>query len=511
VPLMRTAPAATAFRREGDGYLRPLVLLSYAAQARLGLDTPAALHGANIAVHALNGVLLFLLCVGLGVPASVAAAGTAVFSAHPLASAAVAYVSGRTDLLAACFMLMALLVAHRARRRSALDAANVRARVVLETLRITGVVVLVACAALSKESGLLAGVLVAGVWWLEERRVTARPTAAPSLARGRLALPAAAMVTSFVLAVLVAPPGLGNAARIDLDARMRAVGAALSTYARLAIMPSGLHLDRLTEVAGGYDAWIGGASAVAIGIIIAVFVWRPSRLRFALVALVLLALPASNLLPIYPAIAERWVFTGEQLAYLPLAPLAILAACALAAVVGRAARSVRVRDVAVLATAAVVVAASVAPVRARQAELADPVAVYRNTLAHSPSPRACFNLGVALLTGGKAAEAASVYERCARISPHDAGIYVQLGVAYQRSGERNKAEISYAKALELDPEDPYAWSNYASLDATAGSYAEARQKWQRALALAPGFAPAIEGLRKLDSISREQRAPLPPS
>ena len=84
-------------------------------------------------------------------------------------------------------------------------------------------------------------------------------------------------------------------------------------------------------------------------------------------------------------------------------------------------------------------------------------------------------------------------------------MHVQLGVAYQRLGDRNKAELVFAKAVELAPEDPLAWSNYANLDAASGDYAAARKKWQRALAIDAGFAPALEGLRKLDLIEGQAR------
>jgi tetratricopeptide (TPR) repeat protein len=292
---------------------------------------------------------------------------------------------------------------------------------------------------------------------------------------------------------------------------LRAAGAALATYARLLVAPTGLHLDRLAPVGGAADTWLGGAGAGAIVIALVAFVLRPSRMSFGIAALALLAVPASNLLPVYPAIADRWVFAGEQLAYMPIAVIGPLAACALAALSDVVAGSSLVRDAVVLAAAVVAVALSVAPVSARQAELADAEALYRNTLAHSPSPRACFNLGVTLLGKGNAAEAAELYERCRTLSPHDPKMYVQMGVAYQRSGERNKAEIAYARALELDPNDPYAWSNYASLEAAAGFYAEARTKWEKALVLVPGFPPALEGLAKLEAINERVRGPQPPS
>jgi Flp pilus assembly protein TadD len=120
-------------------------------------------------------------------------------------------------------------------------------------------------------------------------------------------------------------------------------------------------------------------------------------------------------------------------------------------------------------------------------------------------------LGVVVLERGNAQEAAAVYERCAAISPNDAPVWTQLGVAYQRLQDRNKAELAYAKAVELDARDVFAWSNYASLDASFGDYAAAREKWERALALDPDFAPARDGLEKLKLLDERQRALPPPA
>jgi tetratricopeptide (TPR) repeat protein len=245
---------------------------------------------------------------------------------------------------------------------------------------------------------------------------------------------------------------------------------------------------------------LGAAVAAAFAVLAIAFVVRPTRLRFALAAFALAALPASNLLPIHPAVADRFVFAGEHLAYAPLAVLGpLIAGLAERSLGGRVPRA----DAAVALAAAVAALAWAPSVLARQRDLADAESTYRATLAHSPSPRACFNLGVTLLERGRNDEAARVYERCVEIAPHDAEAFVQLGAALQRAGRRDEAERAFVRALELDPSDPYAWSNYASLQASAGRYADARVKWERALEIQAGFAPAVEGLAKLTLVEKK--------
>src|SRR6185436_1933795 len=96
-----------------------------------------------------------------------------------------------------------------------------------------------------------------------------------------------------------------------------------------------------------------------------------------------------------------WVFTGEQLAYLPLAALASIIAAGALALIVRVMRSRTVAEMVLVAASLLLVVVWSRPLLAVQATMRDEETVYRHTLAYSPSPRACFNLGVSLLAGGK--------------------------------------------------------------------------------------------------------------
>ena len=470
-----------ALKGEPGQYQRPLTVLSYVTQDRLG-GGPRALHAFNLGLHAPVVLLLYGLLLRLGIGRSVALAGSVIFGVHPVRSAAVAYISGRTDLLAAFFSLIAL--------HAVLAARTDGTRAGMHAL-LAGAGVL--AAALCKEIGLLAGPVVFALWYLRRRNEALRDAW----------LPIAVGIATLAGAALVLPSALSESGSVEWSTRLRGAGTALTTYARLLVFPSNLHLDRLTAVGGSALLPLGLAVAAAVvGSTVAFFV-RPSRLRFAGLAAALLYFPASGLLPVYPKIANRWVFTPEHFLYLPLGVLAALVAVGVASLVSRYTReSSRAGSAAALAVAVLVLALSVAPVLARQRQLADPESVYRATLAHSPSPRACFNLGVSLIGREAYDEAVFVYERCAELSPSDAGVYVQLGVAHQYARRPREAEQAYLKAVELNPGDAQAWSNYASLDASLGRFGQARQKWQQALAIDPEFGPARTGLRRLEAFER---------
>ncbi len=109
---------STLFERLGGG-VRPLLKASYTLNWTLG-PGELGFHLVNIALHALNAALLYLigreLCVRwFGETEAARCRGavivaTLVFALHPLATEAVTYISGRSSSMMASFYLGALLV-----------------------------------------------------------------------------------------------------------------------------------------------------------------------------------------------------------------------------------------------------------------------------------------------------------------------------------------------------------------------------------------------------------------
>ena len=95
-----------------QGLYRPLVLVTYAVNYAVhGLWTPGY-TAVNIVLHAAVSLLLFALVRGIGGSLFAAGAAAAVFAVHPVHTEAVTGMAGRTELLAACFFLIAALL-HR--------------------------------------------------------------------------------------------------------------------------------------------------------------------------------------------------------------------------------------------------------------------------------------------------------------------------------------------------------------------------------------------------------------
>ncbi len=91
------------------GLYRPLVTTSYALNYALGGGEPAGYHLVNIALHALNSLLILLLFRRLTGNALVSAGAAFFFAAHAVHTEAVANVVGRAELMCAAFFLGSLL------------------------------------------------------------------------------------------------------------------------------------------------------------------------------------------------------------------------------------------------------------------------------------------------------------------------------------------------------------------------------------------------------------------
>ena len=101
----------------GSGLHRPLAILSYALNRRFFGETAAAFHAVNVLLHAGVSVATYAALIAAGISGGVAWVAAALFAVHPLHTEVVDIVTGRAELLAALFVLLALGSALRRGRR----------------------------------------------------------------------------------------------------------------------------------------------------------------------------------------------------------------------------------------------------------------------------------------------------------------------------------------------------------------------------------------------------------
>lgn len=470
----RWSAAREYFSRAEGRYHRPLVFLSYAAEYQLWGRSAAAYHATNVGLHLLNALLLAVAVRRCGLAPSVAVAAALLFGLHPVQTEAVAYVSGRTDLLVTCGALSAwvvLLGAGSAWRRGAAAALAAVA------------------SALAKESGYALALLVPWLAWRRETRMGERVAAAlPTL-----------MALSLVLALRPAAlPSLGD---VDVQwSRLAAVGSALLGYASLLAWPATLMVDRLT-VPPATTAGAGLALAALAGcaLLVVLGLRRGGTTADWIAWSVAFYLPVANLVALYPAIAERALFTPEHNLYPVAAGLAVLAAVAL----GRGAARLAARRAGLLRYAWFALLALLAARTAlRAADWRDEKTLFGGAVAAgSRSPRVHYNLGNALLQRDELAAASGAFESAVRLAPGDGRAWANLGIVRQRQGDLLAALEAEERAATLLPADPVVRENLAALHLARGDLGAARAAFAEALRLDPTRHRARRALQALEAMA----------
>jgi len=117
---------------------------------------------------------------------------------------------------------------------------------------------------------------------------------------------------------------------------------------------------------------------------------------------------------------------------------------------------------------------------------------YREAIALQPDLLpAHANLGDVLSTRHRYVEAAASYARAAALNPNLAAVWNNLGFCQRRAGAPTAARTSFQRALSFAPDDPQALRGLASLDIAEQRYEHAAPLIERALALQPESAEAM--------------------
>jgi protein O-mannosyl-transferase len=307
-------------------FYRPIQRLSYTLDYAAFAFRPAGYHltsilchlGAALALLLLAGELLGLFGIEERKRRLIAFCAALAWAIHPVHTAAVVYVSGRADPLAAAFGFLGLYAGIRSFR------ANATSRWIL--LIAAGALFLLS--ALSKETGMVFLLLWAALLVLKKRWRDLLPATVVALfvvvTYFSLRLPA-----EHVPAPTLRPPA-------PLLVRPVLAARAFAEYTGLILLPLNLHMDRDVETHPGGGSAAGVKSAAQrelqtlLGIILAggaVYWLIRSRKKdaaiFGCLALAAIAyLPVSGIFWLNATVAEHWI-------YLPVAFLLLAAGLAL--------------------------------------------------------------------------------------------------------------------------------------------------------------------------------------
>jgi tetratricopeptide (TPR) repeat protein len=120
---------------------------------------------------------------------------------------------------------------------------------------------------------------------------------------------------------------------------------------------------------------------------------------------------------------------------------------------------------------------------------------YKKALQINPdSMEAHYNLGNALLQKGSVDEAIAHFQKALQIKPNDAEANNNLGNALFQKGSVDEAIVQYQKALQIEPDYAEAHNNLGNALLQKGNLDEAISHFQKALQIEPDFAEAQNNL-----------------
>ncbi len=454
---------------------RPLPNLSFALNYAISGTEVWSYHLGNIALHLLTALMLCsLLRRTLARPvlperirgdaAPIAFAVAALWALHPLATAAVTYVSQRTELMVSLCYLLTLLAVGRAAeggRRSGWWSAAA---------------VLVCTAGMASKEVMVSAPLVALFY---DRTFFAGSFAAAWRARWRLHVGLAA--SWLLLGYLVwSTRGRGGTAGFGLEMTPLSYaltqGPAITRYLGLVFWPGDLVFDYGMHLAQGVRAIAPGLAVVG-GLCAATLVALRRRPAAGFAGLVFFAVlaPTSSFVPV----ATQTM--GEHRMYLPLGVVVTVVVAGLWSRFGRH----------LLVPAAVLAVAGGVATAVRNADYATEERLLRDSLRKWPdNARAHNNLASILLARGEAVEGVAALKEALRLDPRYVDALRNLSRAELLAGRSDEAVARAEEAQRLDLDSAAGWGVVATAQQGAGRLESARTAWQEALKRRPAWPEA---------------------
>ncbi len=461
---------------------RPGELLYLMLNADLWGKNPWGYHLCSNLLHATNVALLYIFLSRLiqaerqgtsGPFTTRARVATAVavmiFALHPITVEPVSAISYSSDLLVTFFILSALIVATRLCFEPARTTRGWIALGILLTFAP------VTC----KESGVMAGPIVAAYWFLFRFQEAKKGWL---IFLGTATLLTLAFLTA---RFLWAPPLVPR-----LDYLGGSLGRVIEIQPKLwvfmmqhLVWPTGFSADYTLENVGGLSTSL---STVVLATVLLLQAGLATRSRIGALGVVIYWLglaTVSNFFPLHRIVADRYY-------YLPLAGVLMQVLAVQLMLLNSPVRF----WISVGGCAVVLVPLTLLNLN-RQAVFSNELALWTDCLRVSPqSATAYHGLGIFYYEKGELDRAASYYRKSLKINPDDARTHDDFGSVLAQTGQLEAAIDQFHDSAKIDPTNPKTYYNLGNALAEEARFDEAIECYQRALALDPDYALAHNGL-----------------
>lgn len=448
-------------------FFRPLQLISFTVDYSFSGLNPIGYHATNILLHGLVSFLFGLFFWFLFRRATVACLTGLFFAFHPLHTEAVAYISGRADILSSLFICLALICYLRGLSRAGIFYD-------------VGLFFCFALALLAKENSLIFPFLCLSVHIVTKTR--------PSWKKifGMLVL-----IVFYASLRYFALGALGFRENDVLPFMQRCAGffAAVATYVRLLFFPWPLHMEYGLKLFSFRDPLVILGACIFVGLIALCVLLRKKRpaVSFGCCWFLVGLLPISNLIPLNATMAEHWLYLPSVGFFLAMAALWDNA---FSIVLLRLARRAGL-----WAGVCLFVVCCAMMTAFQVGYWRDPRFFYERTLEYAPdSPRLYNQLGILDMRERRYEEARQLFEKALKAYPRYAKAYNNLGQYYRQTRRPGEALDFYRKAVELEKNYGSAYNNMCQAYVDLGRYQDALSACRQALRLEPDSPEVFSNL-----------------
>lgn len=495
----------------------PLVFTSFWVEYHLWGLHPAGYHLVNAALHATNGVLVWLILRRLSVPGAWLAA--LAFGLHPVHVESVSWISERKNVLSGLFYLLALRTLIESMSGPPQKVPNLERRRHWLRYAIGFAFFVAALLCKSVTCSLPAALLLLAWWksgWLTLRSIW-------PLIPFFLVGAAFAWHTSWLERMHVGASG--SVFAWTPSERLLIAGRAIWSYAIELVRPANLSF-MYTRWQLRSDSWLQWSLAISAFAVPVVIAARSRRMTGPLVALLYFGgtlLPALGFINLFPM---RYSFVADHFQYLAsLGILSLIAAWWLQSPAPDGPKptgnhflpTIAMRPRIYVAIAALVALATLT--WQRQAAFKDPVALWSDVLQKNPTSMAAnIQLGRLANRKGDFVAAEGYLRDGLRYRTDDLETHeFETNLAHALSGQKrlDEAAVEFQNAINRKPDYPEALNGLANVESQRHQYPAAFDLYRRALLKRPdspiihaNFANALAVAGNLVDAEKEYRISL---
>ncbi len=459
------------YRATGEDNYIPVTTLSLFVDHSLsGLD-PFGYHMSNLLFHVLNSILVYLIVLNVLNRPGAALLSSLLFITHPVHTESVDWITGRTDLLCALFMMIAFLLYLKCPSRRG------GARFLLYAFSLLAFIFSLFAKEMSVT--LLPIIVLIDLY--------SAPGDRKALIKERLPLYSGYLVITILhLAgmVLLFNKGVSDPHIYpgwNTCSMLLTMSNIFTFYLKKLVFPVNLCIYHIFPVS---QSLLDVSVLISIGILFALVITairayrRCPGLTFSIAYFFITILPVSNIIPIAGIVAERYL-------YIPSVGFCLLAASGLFKL-----SEWFGRNVFVAASIALLVLYSVGTVK-RNEDWKDNITIWSQALEMYPnSGKGYVQRADSYAARGEYRKAIEDYTAAHRLNTRNPIWILSRGLCLARLGEFERAHEDFTRAIELRPEFPVSYYNRGNLSLELNRFEDAVSDFDKAIELNPEYVEA---------------------